>query len=531
MFFDLTKAYDSVPRELLWKLISKYGVPEVMVKVLSSLHEGMEAQVRVGGKLSDTIFVRNGLRQGCTMSPVLFNLFFTAVMRMWREECLGDDGCGIAIEVVNDKGRLTARTGKKGKVVRLSELCFADDAAAAATTRAALVMMVEKFIAVCKRWGLAVSIKKSEFMVVGEREEGDDMDPIVVEGGSILAVESFKYLGSMTETKGGGVVEADVNRRLAIASSVFGSMRHSVWNDKDLSIKTKRIVFTACVWGTLNFGMESWAIPAQLVAKLETFYNRCLRTIAGVTRRQQREERITSEQIRKMTGMERKVADMMRQQRLRWLGHVGRMDEKRIPYQLMFGKLQGVSSRGGRKLRWKDRVRRDLREVGIDEGQWLEVAQDREVWEQVCQRTGSVVAAAVERRSCPVCGRSDLKGARGLAAHARSCNPALAGDIRNVGAGMEVVLEGREGKRPMFKCTGCGEVMMKTLVGTRRHAAACGNQRPPAIKMSAQAREALGAEFQCGTCRLKFKRRQDLTQHVKKSRKGCGTQSSSSSAT
>lgn len=169
----------------------------MMVKVLSSLHEGMEAQVRVGGKLSDTIFVRNGLRQGCTMSPVLFNLFFTAVMRMWREECLGDDGCGIAIEVVNDKGRLTARTGKKGKVVRLSELCFADDAAAAATTRAALVRMVEKFIAVCKRWGLAVSIKKSEFMVVGEREEGD-MDPIVVEGGSILAVESF------TEGRGGG---------------------------------------------------------------------------------------------------------------------------------------------------------------------------------------------------------------------------------------------------------------------------------------------------------------------------------------
>ena len=96
LFIDLTKAYDSVPRELLWKLLAKYGVPEKMLRVLRSLHEGMEAKVKVGGKFSESFSVSNGLRQGCTMAPALFNLFFTAVIKMWRAEC--GDSIGVDVE-------------------------------------------------------------------------------------------------------------------------------------------------------------------------------------------------------------------------------------------------------------------------------------------------------------------------------------------------------------------------------------------------------------------------------------------------
>ena len=156
LFIDLTKAYDSVPRELLWGLLLKYGVPSEMVEVVKSLHEGMEARVRVGGKLSDVIEVRNGLRQGCTMSPVLFNLFFTAVMRMWRDECKDIEGFGIGVGYIVDEGRLKVGIKKdtgKEKRTKLTDMQFADDAAAVATTREALELMAKKLIAVCKRWG------------------------------------------------------------------------------------------------------------------------------------------------------------------------------------------------------------------------------------------------------------------------------------------------------------------------------------------------------------------------------------------
>ena len=209
----------------------------------------------------------------------------------------------------------------------LRDLLFADDAAAVTTTRAGLETAAHHFIRVCRRWGMTMSVKKTKFMVVGDRALGD-CDPIAVEGDAlgIEHVESFQYLGSLVDSRGG--VEEDVKRILGIASSVFGSLRNSVWKDRQLSLKTKRIVYQACIWGTLNFGVESWPLPAKLEAKLETFHNRCLRTIVGVTRMQQQEKRITSAQIREKVGLPRPMAEMLRQQqRLRWLGHVGRMNE------------------------------------------------------------------------------------------------------------------------------------------------------------------------------------------------------------
>ena len=209
----------------------------------------------------------------------------------------------MEVGFVNDKGKLTG-VRKKRETTRRTEMQFADDAAAVFTTREGMVASARHLIDVARRWGLTVSVKKTEFMVVGEVEEGD-LDSFEVEGGMINPVKDgfFQYLGSKIDCKGG--VEADVLRRLGIASTVFGSLRRSVWNDKDLSARTKRIIYTACVWGTLNYGMEAWAIPAKLIAKLETFHNSCLRTIAGASRRRQRDEHITTEAIREKTGLKR----------------------------------------------------------------------------------------------------------------------------------------------------------------------------------------------------------------------------------
>ena len=83
-FVELQKAYDSVDREqLLWKVLARAGVPEETIAIIRQFHDGMQARVRMDdGELSDWFEVTQGLRQGCVLSPLLFNIFFTAAIEV-----------------------------------------------------------------------------------------------------------------------------------------------------------------------------------------------------------------------------------------------------------------------------------------------------------------------------------------------------------------------------------------------------------------------------------------------------------------
>ena len=74
-FVDLQKAYDSVDRELLWKVLARAGVPSVIIDVIRQFHDGMRARVRMDDEeLSEWLEVTQGLRQGYVLSPLLFNI-------------------------------------------------------------------------------------------------------------------------------------------------------------------------------------------------------------------------------------------------------------------------------------------------------------------------------------------------------------------------------------------------------------------------------------------------------------------------
>ena len=85
LFVDLRKAYDSIPQQALWQVLERLGVPPRMMRIVRSFHEGMKAEVRVGTSHSSSFEVKNGLRQGCTLAPTLFNLYFSAVVASWRD--------------------------------------------------------------------------------------------------------------------------------------------------------------------------------------------------------------------------------------------------------------------------------------------------------------------------------------------------------------------------------------------------------------------------------------------------------------
>ena len=90
-------------------------------------------------------------------------------------------------------------------------------------------------------------------------------------------------------------------------------------------------------------------------------------------------ERITSTQLRAKFSMEETIEEEVMPKRLRWLGHTSRMAES-IECPNVFS-LVGTSKRPFHfaKLRWKDRIHRDLKEFNM-QTDWFETAQDREAW-------------------------------------------------------------------------------------------------------------------------------------------------------
>nr|VZI23149.1 unnamed protein product [Spirometra erinaceieuropaei] len=84
---DLTKAFDTVNREGLWKIMQKFGCPERFTQMVRQLHDGMMARVTDNGAVSEAFAVTNGVKQGCVLAPTLFSLMFSAMlMDAYRDE-------------------------------------------------------------------------------------------------------------------------------------------------------------------------------------------------------------------------------------------------------------------------------------------------------------------------------------------------------------------------------------------------------------------------------------------------------------
>ena len=126
----------------------------------------MHAEVRVGSTVTDRFEVRNGLRQGCTLAPTLFNIYFSAMVVDW---CNRISGAGVSVLYKHGRKLVWDRTAKSRlSEMRVTESQFADDVALYATSRDSFESVAAEFVKVASEWGLTVSTEKTKGMVVGE---------------------------------------------------------------------------------------------------------------------------------------------------------------------------------------------------------------------------------------------------------------------------------------------------------------------------------------------------------------------------
>ena len=80
-FVDHAKAFDCADHNKLWKILKEMGIPDHLTCLLRNLYAGQEATVRTGHGTTDWFQIRKGVRQGCILSPCLFNLYAEYIMR------------------------------------------------------------------------------------------------------------------------------------------------------------------------------------------------------------------------------------------------------------------------------------------------------------------------------------------------------------------------------------------------------------------------------------------------------------------
>ena len=93
-FVDLTKAFDTVSCEGLWKIMTKFGCPAKFIAMVRQFHDGMLARVQNDGEFSDPFPVTNGVKQGCVLASTLFSMMFSASRMVTMVYLLGIDFMG-----------------------------------------------------------------------------------------------------------------------------------------------------------------------------------------------------------------------------------------------------------------------------------------------------------------------------------------------------------------------------------------------------------------------------------------------------
>ncbi|XP_061541984.1 ankyrin repeat domain-containing protein 13D isoform X7 [Phycodurus eques] len=145
-FVDLEKAFDRVPRGVLWRVLRKYGVSYPLIRAIRSLYDRSQSLVRISGSKSDSFPVRVGLCQGCPLSPILFITFMDRISRRSRGE----------------KG---VRFGGLG----IASLLFADDVVLLASSNRDLQLSLEQYAAECEAAGMRINTSRSEIMVLSRK--------------------------------------------------------------------------------------------------------------------------------------------------------------------------------------------------------------------------------------------------------------------------------------------------------------------------------------------------------------------------
>ena len=167
-FVDLEKAYDRIPRDKLWAVLLQYGVGGQLLTAIKSLYLHSEVCVRVNSATTKPFGVSVGLRQGCSLSPILFHIYVDRIVKK-SESCGGVRIGGCTIQ----------------------RLLFADDLVLLDCTQNGIQLALDRYSDACFVAGMKISSTKAETMHLSRQPKQCSFQ---IDGVPLKQSEKFKYL-------------------------------------------------------------------------------------------------------------------------------------------------------------------------------------------------------------------------------------------------------------------------------------------------------------------------------------------------
>ena len=344
-FIDLTKAYESVDRTLLWTILTRFGVPHNMISAIRQVDDGMRACVRLGDRVCSGWFaVEYGLRQGCVLAPLLFNIFFAAVINGAYTRFKADKDIMNALVYLRKKmgegGRGKATAREPVLATPLWGMLYPDDVGGVSQSPEQLRKMVGLIMVVCTAFGLTVSEAKTEIMCLSTKGMPESTALFSVEAADQLYNQTNEFVCLGGNVNHNADLSNEVDRRIRNAWCSFRKYTIELYDRPSAPLELKIRMLRAEVLEIMMYGCVTWSPRSCHYDTLRLAHHSFLACCIGWRKNTRADHPISYLETFIKMGSE-SIEATLRRRRIFFAGFVARVEDTSLTKGVMFVELVG----------------------------------------------------------------------------------------------------------------------------------------------------------------------------------------------